>query len=310
MMARISKHVDHCAPARRAGDSGSGPRRGWPVVLGVVAALALTSCTGSPGGGTTEEATSPVASATETGQATETGRATESAEASPTESGTPTASGAPGDGTTGGDGATQTHSTEGGYFQWTLPAGWTIGEELAGPDTTDAYGVKNERWVFQNPERTAIFTADTGIGPTDNDGAKADVVEVVETQPLDGLPDGTGEGGQAWYRAAILKDNGLAGDQGFFDGEDYRLAVQVVTVSPGTDPEAAGEDFHNSWYYMLPAAEGVAQGTASFLQGHITQSDAEAITGNQGEAALRSVLDTEEYAELKDVATSLEVTAP
>jgi hypothetical protein len=50
--------------------------------------------------------------------------------------------------------------------------------------------------------------------------------------------------------------------------------------------------------------------TAAFLRGHITQSDAEAITGKKGEAALRSVLDTEEYAQLKDVTTSLEVTAP
>jgi hypothetical protein len=280
----------------------------------VAAALALTSCAGSSGGGTTEDTTSPAASAsaTETTEATESAETTGTAEASATVTDTPTASGAPGDGegTTGGE-ATQTHSTEGGHFQWTLPADWTVSEELAGPDTTDAYGVKNERWVFQNPDKTAIFSADTGVGPTDSDGAKPDVVEVVDVEQLQGIPFDSGYGDEdTWFRAVILKDNGMMDDQGFFDGEEYRLAVEVVGVPEGVDPASSGNDFWSGWTYVLPPAQGMNEGTASFLHGHITQSDAEAITGQDGEAALRAVLDSEEYRELKDVATSLEITAP
>ncbi len=323
-MVEHAEQAEHTTHRRGAGGEPDdrGPRRRWPAVLGlgVAAALALTSCAGSPGGGTTEDAPSPAASATETAPVTQSAETTEPAEetagttpASATASGTPTAIGAPGDGegTAGGEGATQTHSTEGGYFQWTLPADWTVREELAGPDTTDAYGVKNERWVFQNPEKTALFSADTGVGPTDNDGAKPDIVEVVDAQQLEGLPVDPGYGDEdVWFRAAILKENGASGDQPFFEGEDYRLAVQVVGVPEGVDPESAGDDYWSGWTYVLPPAEGMQEGTASFLQGHITQSDAEAITGETGEAALRAVLDAEEYQELRGVATSLEVTAP
>jgi hypothetical protein len=313
------RHTDepdcHVAPRGRgdAGPTRSRPRCRRPTVLGlaVTAALALTSCAGSPGGGTTEDTTSPASSETgpATAPATEAATATESAEASTTA----TATGAPGDGedTTGGVSATQTHSTEGGYYQWSLPADWTISEELAGPDTTDAYGVKNERWVFQNPDMTAVFSADTGVGPTDDDGAKPDVIEVVDAQQLEGLPSDPGYGEEdTWFRAVILQENGASGDQPFFDGEDYRLAVQVVGVPEGVDPESTGEDYWSGWTYVLPPAEGVQEGTASFLHGHITQSDAEAITGETGGDALRAILDSEEYRELKDVATSMEVTAP
>ncbi|HRO29454.1 hypothetical protein [Citricoccus sp.] len=287
--------------------------RRTPVALGLAAVLALASCAAVPGGGNSSEATGPSESAavqsTEAAGATESGDVTGSVAASPT----PTASGAPGDGegAEDGDGSTQTHSTEGGHFRWTLPADWTISEELAGPDTTEAYGVKNERWVFQNPEGTAVFSANTGVGPTDGDGAKPDVVEVVDAERLRGLPADPEYGEEdTWYRAAILRDNGLRGDEGFFDGEEYRLAVQVVGVPQDVDPEAPGDDYWSGWTFVLPAAPGTGQGTASFLQGRIAQSDAEAITGREGKDALRAVLETEEYSELRDVATSLQVTAP
>ena len=212
-------------------------------------------------------------------------------------------------GGTGFDGPTQTHSTEGDHFQWTLPASWTVSEELVGPDTTDEYGVENERAVFQNHDEKALFTADTGQGPTDNDGAKPEVVEVLEAEKLEGVPEDASTGGEVYYRAAILEDTGQLGDQGFFEGEDHRLAVQVVNVPEGTDP-ASTEDYWDAWSYVLPAAEGFDQGTGAMLQGHITESDAEALTGDEGEDALRAVVETGQYDELRLVATSMEVTAP
>lgn len=215
----------------------------------------------------------------------------------------------PESGGTGFDGPTQTHTTEGGHYQWTLPASWTVAEELAGPDTTDEYGVKNERVVFQNHDEKALFTADTGQGPTDNDGVKPDVVEVLETEKLEDIPEDGNTEGDVYYRAALLEDNGQLGDQGFFEGDEHRLAVQVVTVPEGTDP-ASTEDYWDAWSYVLPAAEGFDQGTGAMVQGHITESDAEALTGKEGEEALRAAAETGQYDELRLVATSLEVTEP
>lgn len=216
-----------------------------------------------------------------------------------------------GSGGTGFDGPTQEHSTAGGHYQWTLPASWTVSEELAGPDTTDEYGVENERWVFENHDETALFTADTGQGPFDNDGAKPEVVEVLETEKLKDIPEDANTGGDVYYRAAILEDNGALGTgNSFFGGEDHRLQVQVVNVPEGTDPAATDEEFWDAWTYVLPAAEGHDQGTGATMQGHITESDAEALTGKEGEDALRAAAETGQYDELRLVATSLEVTAP
>lgn len=214
-----------------------------------------------------------------------------------------------GSGGTGFDGPTQTHRTEGGHFQWTLPASWTVSEESVGPDTTDEFGVTNERAVFQNHDESVLFTADTGQGPTDSDGVKPDVVEVLDTERLEDVPEDASTEGDVYYRAAILEDNGQLGGQGFFEGEEHRLAVQVVTVPEGTDPASTG-DYWDSWRYVLPAAEGFDQGTGAMLQGHITESDAEELTGEEGEDALRAVVETGQYDELRLVATSLEVTAP
>ena len=103
------------------------------------------------------------------------------------------------------------------------------------------------------PDKTAIFSADTGVGPTDSDGAKPGVVEVVDVEQLQGIPFDPGYGDEdTWFRAVILQDNGMMGDQGFFDGEEYRLAVEVVGVPEGVDPASSGDDFWSGWTYVLP----------------------------------------------------------
>lgn len=304
----------HATQASARGQDGHGPhlRKRLPAALGLglAGALALSACAASPEASANETETTGTVTASATASApaapsetTTSPASTESASSEPAPEESEEAGG------TGFDGPTQTHSTEGDHFQWTLPASWTITEEPAGPDTTEEYGVKNERWVFQNHDEKALFTADTGQGPTDGDGAKPEVVEVLETEKLQDIPEDASTEGDVYYRAAILEDNGQAGDQGYFEGEDYRLAVQVTTVPEGTDP-ASEQDYWEAWTYVLPAAEGTEQGTGTTLQGHITQSDAEELTGEEGQDALRAVVETGQYQELRLVASSLEVTAP
>lgn len=317
-MRDSTMHPDHheasTSPRGQAGHRRRRQKLPAALGLGLAGALALSACAGSPEASATD-------SATVDGSATVTESATASEASAPSETATSTATSEPESeesneseesepaGGTDMDGPTQTHSTEGDHFQWTLPASWTVTEELAGPDTSDEYGVENERWVFQNHDEKALFTADTGQGPMDGDGVKPDVVEVLETEELEDIPVDPSNDGDVHYRAAILEDNGQGGEQGFFEGEDYRLAVQVTTVPEGTDPEST-EEFWDAWTYVLPPAEGTEQGTAATLQGHITQADAEELTGEEGEDALRAVVETGQYQELRLVATSMEVTAP
>lgn len=299
-----------------------------PVVLGLgaAAALALASCAGSPGG--EGPAASTPASATQgTGDASPGTTAGPGEGATSTSPGTgsgPTTPAASSDRPSRGplDGPTQTYTTQSGVFTWTLPEDWTVDVERDS-DTSDLTGgIPYESVEFSDPDGTVSFTATTGVGPTDSDGARPEIVEFVEAEELTGIPvaEKGGPGGlgtgPVYFQSVITRAvdppaEGAAGSDPAESGE-YGLALHVANVDEGSDP-GDPEDFHDNWvYYLDPPADAGEQayGTANFLSAGIDQEDAEEVTGLRGVEAVRAMLDSEEYATVRAVMTSMEVDLP
>ncbi len=232
----------------------------------------------------------------------------DSATAVSTASPSPTGEASPGPTET----ASETYTTESGLFTWTLPPGWTASRQDYDEDLLDWQGVPYEEVLFQGPEGVE-FHAITGMGPTSNDGPKPEVVEVLEAQELPHVPVSEAEGvrgtGPVWYRAALYRAGADLPDPQAFDGAEFILSVHVVNIDEDLDPEATDQSYWSSWFYREPAAEGFEAGAASSLYGSITQATAEELTGLAGEEAMRAVLETEEYAQLRELATSVEVGA-
>lgn len=281
--------------------------------LGLAVALTLAAC---GNGGDPEEPPSPPSPGAETATETATPTPTETAGGMPTatETASPSPTGSETATDPDGPAATAAYTSESGYFTWTFPDIWTASQEEYHEDLLDYLGVPYEEVLFHDPEQTVEFWATTGVGPTDNDGPKPDVVEVLDTEELTDVPVNEGENaygtGPVCYRAALLQSNDAVEDSGNFDGDEFLLTVHVVNVPEGEDPEATDESFWSAWFYELPPVEGFDQGSANFLRGSISQDTAEQLTGLEGEEAMRAVLDTQEYAALRDVATSMSVTEP
>lgn len=274
--------------------------------VGLSAGLALTGCGAGNGSGPSETA--------EPSTPTET--VTETVSPSATVSSTETPSGSPSGSESGGPsvGPTQTYTSESGIFTWTFPETWTASQEEYSEDALDYVGVPYEVVVFQDPEETVEYRTTTGVGPTDNDGPKADVVEVLETEELPEVPVNEAEGavgsGPVWYRASLYQTNEDLPNPESFEGGEFLLSVQVVNIDEDLDPEATDHSHWSSWFYGQPAVDGNSEGPATFLSGSVTQDSAEAVTGLEGEEAMRAFLATEEYGQLKSVATSMEVDTP
>ncbi|XKH53857.1 hypothetical protein LG284_02125 [Citricoccus nitrophenolicus] len=166
-------------------------------------------------------------------------------------------------------GPTQTYTTESGTFTWTFPETWTASQEDYNEENLDYLGVPYEEVLFQDAEQAVEFRATTGIGPTDNDGPKPDVVGVLEAEELPEIPVNEGENatgsGPVWYRAALLQANEDIQDSGRFDGQEFLLSVQVVNMPEDVDPEGTDESFWSAWFYEQPPAEGFEHGAATFL---------------------------------------------
>lgn len=283
------------------------------VGLGLSAGLVLSACgTGdepaeSPSA-TAGPSSAPVETVTETASPIDT--ATASATVTETASASPTAGGS-GEQTTG---LTQSYTSESGVFTWSFPETWTASQESYNEDLLDYQGVPYERVLFQDPEGITQYTTTTGLGPTDNDGPKPDVVEVLEAEELPETPVNEGEGatgsGPVWYRASLYQADEDVPDLESFEGGEFLLAVQVVNISEDLDPEASDDSYWSSWFYEQPPAEGFEAGAAAILSGSVTQDSAEEVTGLEGEEAMRAFLETEEYGQLRSVATSMEVAAP
>ncbi|MFC0249154.1 hypothetical protein ACFFIO_11675 [Citricoccus parietis] len=302
----MTSTADRTFPAGRCARAAARNRRlAAAVGLGLSAGLVLSACgtgdepAGSPSA-TSDPSSSPVETVTETASAT----ITETASASPTASGS-------GEQTTG---LTQTYTSESGVFTWTFPETWSASQEDYNEDLLDYQGVPYERVLFQDPEGITQYTTTTGLGPTDNDGPKPDVVEVLEAEELPEIPVNEGEGatgsGPVWYRASLYQADEDVPDLESFEGGEFLLAVQVVNISADLDPEASDDSYWSSWFYEQPPAEGFEAGAAAILSGSVTQDSAEEVTGLEGEEAMRAFLDTEEYGQLRSVATSMEVEVP
>ncbi|NUL49384.1 hypothetical protein F7P69_29930 [Cellulosimicrobium funkei] len=277
-------------------------RRPAAAALGLGVGLVLTGCGSGTGADPSEtaETSTPVETVTQSPRPTASATVTETASATPSEGEDPA-------------GATQTYTSEAGHFSWTFPETWSVSQEDYSEEFLDYLGVPHEVVLFQDPEMLVEYRAITGVGPTDNDGAKPEVVEVLEAEELPDVPVSQTEGavgsGPVWYRASIYRFNEHVQNPDFEDGE-LLLAVQVVNIDEGLDPEATDDSFWSSWFYEQPPVDGGAEGTATFLSGSVTQDSAEEVTGLEGEEAMRAFLETEEYGQLRSVATSVEVSTP
>lgn len=292
--------------------------------LGLASVLVLASCGSDAGGGGEEP--SPISPA---GEATTsaTGTPTPSAAASPTatDTATDTATASPTDRQNGPlAGPSQTYTTESGIFTWTLPADWTIDvdDDLEGVGGSGSGGIPYEVVQFSNREDTVSVTAVTGIGPSDNEGWKPEIVEVIEAEELTDLPvaEAGGENdvgtGPVYLRTALsevtTEPPSMEGVDDLGEVGDFGLEIQIVNVDAGVDPMDPA-DYFSSWQYFLDPPAGAGDdvwGTSNIFAGGFDQEDAEKITGLQGEEAVRSLLDTEEYATLRAVLASVEVTLP
>lgn len=296
--ANITPRAD--LPARR--------RRQAVATLGLGVGLVLTGCGSGTGADPSETAgtSAPVETVTQTPSPTASATVTETASAAPSGSG-------------GSDeetpaGGTETYTTESGTFSWTFPETWTASQEEYSEDSLDYVGEPYEVVLFQHPELGMEYRTTTGVGPTDNDGPKPEVVEVLQAEELPDIPVNASEqavgSGPVWYRAALYRAAEDNPDPESFKGGEFLLTVQVVNIDEDLDPEATDDSFWSSWFYDQPPAEGHTEGAAAFLYGSVTQASAEEVTGLEGEEALRAFLDTEEYAQLRDLATSMQVETP
>lgn len=281
-------------------------RLGAVTSVGLIAGLVLTGC--GAGTGSDPSETADTANPTET--------VTESASSSGPASATASASGSP-SGSESGEpsvGPTQSYTSESGIFTWTFPETWTASQEEYSEDALDYVGVPYEVVVFQDPEESVEYRTVTGVGPTDNDGPKPDVVEVLEAEELPEIPVDESEGavgsGPVWYRASLYQASEDLPDPESFAGGEFLLSVQVVNIDEDLDPEATDNSYWSSWFYGQPVVDGYTEGPATLLSGSVTQDSAEEATGLEGEEAMRAFLETEEYAQLRSVATSMEVSTP
>lgn len=281
-------------------------RRLASAALGLSVGLALTGCGAGTGAEPSETAGTPsdpaeIVTETASPSATATATATETASAEPSEDEDPA-------------GATQTYTTESGTFTWAFPETWSASQEDYSEELLDYQGVPYEEVLFQDAGGILEYRATTGVGPTDNDGPKPDVVEVLEAEELPEIPVSEAEGaigsGPVWYRATLYQASEDWPDPQSFEGGEFLLNVQVVNIDEDLDPEATDESFWTSWFYEQPPAEGFDHGAATFLSGSVTQDTAEELTGLEGEEAMRALLETEEYGQLRSVATSMEVATP
>ena len=80
-----------------------------------------------------------------------------------------------------------------------------------------------------------------------------------------------------------------------------------MSVPEGVDPLAEDEDVWSAWNYSVqdPEMEGVV--AANFISSSVSLSQAEELTGQSGEAALRAMIETDEYQQVRDLLNSMEV---
>ena len=304
--------------------AGSAPilrRAAGGLAAGLGACLALSGC-GMGGGAPAESsphAPSATPTVTETATPTATATVTESASASPTASGSGSAMAS--SSASGGPlaGPTQTYTTESGIFTVTLPEDWTVEVEEDAGEGLHQGTVPYEIARFSDPQGLLTVGLATGLGETHNDGWKPTPVDVVEAEELTELPvaEGYEEGGfgtgPVYFRTAVLTVDSEApepaGQDDVPEVGDYLLDLEIVNLTEGADPTDV-EDYYSSWQYLVdpPAGAGEGEGpTSNILSATIDQDAAEEITGLQGEKAVRALVDTEEYATLRAVLTSVEV---
>ena len=263
-----------------AGRVASVQRRAAAFLAGLVAVLALTACSGSG----------------EESQRGEVGVETDAPEVTSAES-----EGAEFDGSSDELGR---YTTEGGIFSWTLPDGWTATTLERDPGWEEELGIPYESIRFDNADRSIGFDAEIGNGSRKHDRPWPYSFEVVDTERLPNAPQPNGESGEVWYQAALVSPSDRP------DG-DRELWVRVATAPEGDPLGQESDEYWYSWGYYTPPVKGYSTAAFHILRVYILQDEAEKITGLDGEVAVRGLMDTAEYLEMKELATSMVVvTAP
>lgn len=274
--------------------------------IGACTLLALTACAGPEDDAGTSP--SPTPTQTQTVESTETATATTTATATATA--TTTETGSPSASATETAEAGERFSAENGVFAWMLPAGWTAQSSEYSEEFVDYTGYGYEQVVFSSQESPLTVQATLGVGPTDGDGPKPDIVEVLDLEQLTDVPAAAPGGAPSedtvWLRTMLVTSSEHLE---LPSGEDYELSVAVLTFPEGVDPQSTDEDAWSAWQYGVAGPEENQYGS-NFISSSIEQSEAEELTGEQGEDAMRAVLETEDYEQLRALLTSMEVTEP
>lgn len=284
-------------------------RRVRTTVLGVGASalLALTACGGpaDEAEATPTQTQTQTATATETATSTATATATETATSTATATATETSEASPSDGESAPGGEGTVFTAENGVFSWTLPIGWEATTVESNDDFVDFTGYSYEQIRIAGEGTPLTAQATLGVGPTDGDGAKPQIVEVLDTAEIEGVPTSS-EDSSVWYRAILVEP----GEQGnpLPSGDEMEIHIDVVELEKGVAPESTGEDAWSGWTYPVGDPESTIG--ANFIGSTLTIEQAEMLTGETGEEALRAVIEHDQYQQLKTLLTSMEVQEP
>ena len=311
-------------PTARVRPTAPGSRRAIrarQTVLGLSAAavLVLTACTG---GGDPDPSDTPTASvsssASESASPTPSVSESASASATPSASESPSESVEPSQSTEPSESATaepsesasepgaggETYVSEGGVFSWTLPTGWSAVSSDYSEESMDYAGYPYETLKFSSETNPIEAGATLGVGPTDGDGPKPGIVELLDSEELPELRRGMNTD-SVWYRAYMVEPS--SDMPGLTPDDEIAIMIQLVSVPEGVDPLAEDEDVWSAWNYSVqdPEMEGVV--AANFISSSVSLSQAEELTGQSGEAALRAMIETDEYQQVRDLLNSMEV---
>ena len=172
-------------------------------------------------------------------------------------------------------------------------------------DAVDFTGYSYEVIRFAGEGTPLTAQATLGVGPTDGDGPKPEIVDVLDTAQIDGVPTSSADS-SVWYRAILVE----AGEHAtpLPDGDEKRILISVVELEKDVAPDTTGEDAWSGWTYPLGDPE--SQFGANFIRSMLTMEQAEMLTGKTGEEALRAVIQHDQYQQLKTLLTSMEVQEP
>ncbi|WMY79053.1 hypothetical protein [Citricoccus sp. I39-566] len=282
-------------------------RRPWAGLAGAALVLTVTGC----GSGTNPaETAGPNTTAAATSAASSAGGSTEptpSAIASPAEpTVSPTAS------ATAGGGSSQdaqprdeVFTTEAGTVSLSIPAGWTVSCVVCSDSSAQPPAGVTERYEITDKDDDIIVNLTTVSGARDGDGAYPALVETLEAEPLTSTPSHQ-EDASVYFLAQHLAENPEFEMSSRWGAATEGLLVEVADLPDAVDPNSP-ESVQAAWIHVMTDEYPVKDFTGLYLRTSIPLPMVEALTGEQGDEAMRAFLSTTEYRELKRMMSSVAV---